>query len=108
MLVQSEECSRQLAALCVCEYADVTMKCFEVCPGDQISKEAFLCILALCYVYVMLLFGWLWLFYSHNRVLLAVGTRRTGSATSSQCTRSSTPQKGSYNFVLLLMLLFTD
>lgn len=32
------------------------MKCFEVCPGDQISKEAFICILALCYVCVLLQF----------------------------------------------------
>lgn len=29
------------------------MKCIETSPGDFISKEAFICILALCYVYVM-------------------------------------------------------
>lgn len=34
--------------------ADVTMKCLEVCIGEYISKEAFICILALCYVYVKL------------------------------------------------------
>lgn len=30
------------------------MKCIEACPGDFISKEAFICILALCYVYAAL------------------------------------------------------
>lgn len=31
---------------------DVTMRCFEEVPGDSISKEAFVCILALFYEYV--------------------------------------------------------
>lgn len=59
----NQESAHDSLLLSVCECADVTMKCFEICPGDQISKEAFICILALCYVYVMLLFGWFWLLY---------------------------------------------
>lgn len=33
-------------------YLDVTMRWFEEVPGDAISKEAFVCILALFYEYV--------------------------------------------------------
>lgn len=38
--------------MCVLRHAEITMKCFEEIPGDVVSKEALICILALSYEYV--------------------------------------------------------